>query len=279
MAVHDLLVIGVVRIKDSHLALPEQQALALQIVVKILVFVGTDMVRCEIGKNTEIEQESLCPVQHKGLGGDLHDHRLHTRVRHVAECLLQKRGLRRRIVRRDLLVPVEDFDRTDEANLKSRSLQDRLDHVCGRRLSLGARHSDDLHLGSGISIICRRDISHRIAGILDADDHGILDRRLPFKVRQVQVLLHNERCRAVQKCLPCELMAVSHGADNAEEKAVFSDLAGIVHDLTDLGSAQRADSLGIRDHFPCQRIKMIIQFADQFLNLHLLSPTCVSDNP
>ena len=66
-----------------------------------------------------------------------------------------------------------------------------------------------------------RDERHGVTGILHADDNGVRSGRLPFEIGQVQVLLHDERRRAVKERLSCELMAVPVRADDAEEQAVF----------------------------------------------------------
>ena len=55
VAVHDLLIIFVVRIEDTYPALAEEKALALQVVVEIFVLVGTDMIGRQIRENAEVE--------------------------------------------------------------------------------------------------------------------------------------------------------------------------------------------------------------------------------
>ena len=274
MSVADPLVIGVVRVEDPHLALPEQKALAVEIIVKILVLVGTDVVGRQVGEDTYIEQESLCPVHHQGLGRDLHDDRLHARVRHIAEGLLQNSGLRRRIIGGDPHVSIEDLDRADQADPEPGRFQDGLDHIGCGRLALGARDADDLHLRRGVLVVSRCDIGHGIARILHADDHRLFDRRLSREIREIQVLLHDQRRGAVHKCLSRELVSVADRSYDTEKQAARRDLSGIVDDLCDLCRAERAGSVGICNDFACQCIEMIIQFTDQFCDLHMLSPNC-----
>ena len=273
VAVHDPLVILVVRVEDTHSALPEQKALALQIVVEILVLVGADMIRGEICEDSQIEQKSLRSVQHQSLGGNFHDYGLHAGVRHILEGLLKDRGFGRRVVGLDLHIAIQDLNGADQADFEAGRLQDGLDHIGGSRLSLGSGHADDLHAGSGIAVIGGSDVGHGVSGVLHPYDDGILNGRLSFQVGQIQVLLYHQRGRTVQKHLPRELMPVPDGSLDAEEEAVFRHLSRVVDDLTDLGAAQSADLLVVHDGLTRQSIEMIIQFTDQFCDFHSLSPS------
>ena len=76
MPLKHLLHMAVVSVDDSHSALPKEHSLTLQILVKILVLIGTDMIRLQIGKHTEIEDKASRSVLHQCLGRNLHHNSL-----------------------------------------------------------------------------------------------------------------------------------------------------------------------------------------------------------
>ena len=269
VAVHDLSAVLVIHVENADSALPEEKALAGQIFIKVLVLLGTYVVRRQIGENPEVEQKSLRAVHLQGLGGDLHDNCLHSGVRHVPERLLKDSGLRCRVVRRDPLVAIQDLNGADKADLEPCCLQDRLDHIRRRSLALGACDTDDLHFRSRISVISGRNIGHCIARILNADNDRVLHRCLSCKVGQIQILLHHQAGRPLHEDLFRKLMAVEGLALDAEKKAVLHNLSRVIDDLRDLPPAKRTGPVRVRNDLTCQSIEMIIQFADQFRNFHI----------
>ena len=48
-----------IRIRYSDSALPKQHSLTIHILIKILMFIWTDMIRFNIGKNTNIKNKTL----------------------------------------------------------------------------------------------------------------------------------------------------------------------------------------------------------------------------
>ena len=52
MTVADPLIIGIVRVEDANFALPEQKTLAIEIIVEVLVLIGTDVVGRQVGEDT-----------------------------------------------------------------------------------------------------------------------------------------------------------------------------------------------------------------------------------
>ena len=67
MALQHFFQMFIVSIHDPHSALFEQHTLAADIVLKIFVFIRADMIRFNIGKNTQIKNKTRCPVEHQPL--------------------------------------------------------------------------------------------------------------------------------------------------------------------------------------------------------------------
>ena len=186
----------VIAVDDTDPALLEEQALTLLIILEILMLSGTDMIGGEIGKDTIVKDKALGPVQHQGLGRDLHNDRLNARVRHILKDLLQGQGFGGGVGGRNPDIAVQGLDRADQTYFEAGALQDGPDHVGGRGLSLGACNADDLHAGRGIAEPRGRDKGHGITGIIDTDDD-----RVPGRLAQIQILLHDQGLRPVLQCL------------------------------------------------------------------------------
>ena len=150
----------------------------MQVLIKILVLIGSYMIRRKIRKNSQIKHKACSPVQHQSLRRDLHYHCLHTAVSHIAESFLNLDRLRRRIRRRDPYFPVpsliERLDRTDQTCPYARGFQDRPDHISRCRLSFSPRYTYGLHLACGIIIKSSGNDCHCQPRILDTDDHRAL---------------------------------------------------------------------------------------------------------
>ena len=57
----------IVTIYDTNLTLLEKHGFAVQIIIKILVLIRSDMIRFNICENSKIKHKSLCPVKHQSL--------------------------------------------------------------------------------------------------------------------------------------------------------------------------------------------------------------------
>ena len=135
---------GIIRIDNTQTALLEKQGLALQIFLKRCMLIWSDMIRFDIGKDADIKGKTIHTMHHKSLGRYFHDRIITAGIQHLAEKLLHHIGFRCRIIGRDLFIPDDGFDGTDQTNFKTCIFHDGLDHVGGRRLSLGSCDTDDL---------------------------------------------------------------------------------------------------------------------------------------
>ena len=174
VALQDLFEVRVVPVEDPGPALTEQPALAMEVVLKILVLIGSDMVRGKIGKDPQIKDKAARPVEHEGLGRDLHDNCLHTAVRHIPEGFLKDNRLGSRILSRDtdlsLRRRIQGLDGSHKACPDSGRLQDRAHHIGRGGLALSSRDADDLHLFRRITVKGSAHHSHRFPGVLHPDD-------------------------------------------------------------------------------------------------------------
>ena len=63
MTGNDLIQMGIIRIYDTDPALSEQSAFTFQIFLKAGMLIGTDMIRFDVGKDTDLESNTGCPMQ------------------------------------------------------------------------------------------------------------------------------------------------------------------------------------------------------------------------
>ena len=120
------------------------------------MFIRSDMIRLNIGKDTDIEYKSLRPMHHQPLGRHFHHNGIAARIRHLPKITLQYIGLRRRIIRGNMLLPDDRFYRADQSHLPARMLQNGFDKISRCRLSLRPGNPDDLHTLCRMAKIGRR---------------------------------------------------------------------------------------------------------------------------
>ena len=80
----------IVSIDDSYLTLLKQQTLAVNIILKVLMLIRSDVVRLNVGEDSEIKDKALGSVEHKSLAGHLHYHSINSRIHHLLEIFLKK---------------------------------------------------------------------------------------------------------------------------------------------------------------------------------------------
>ena len=91
----------IVTVDDSHAALIKEHLLALEVVLEITVLIRSDVVRFNVGEDTEVKGESCGPMEHEPLGRCFHDHAVAAVLHHLGEVLLDQIRLRRRVGCRD----------------------------------------------------------------------------------------------------------------------------------------------------------------------------------
>ena len=142
---------SVIHIGNSQIALCKQDPFAAFVIFEVLMLVRADMILPQVRKDSNLKLDAGCPVKHQALGGNFHNHAVASGFHHLRKILMDRIRLRRRIVRRDGLIPDNCLNGADQAYFVAHSLQDRLDHVCGRSLALRPGNTDDLQLFGGIS--------------------------------------------------------------------------------------------------------------------------------
>ena len=188
--------------------------------LKISVLIWSYMIRLNICENSEIKHKSLCSVKHQTLGGHLHYHAVAASFHHLMKILLYHIRFRSRICRRNYFVSDDRLDRTDQTNLVSCVFQNRLYHVCGRRLSFCSCNSDCFQLFCRVAEIGGRNKRHRIACIFYKNYRNIFRRFCLF--------LHNESFRSLFDHIGDKLMSVHNSAPDTDKHGAFLCLSGIV---------------------------------------------------
>ncbi len=229
----DSLPVCIVLIDDTGPALLEQQTLTVQIILEIPVLPFADMIRLQIGKDAEVKDKALRPVQHQSLGRYLHHHRITASVGHLPEIFLHQIRFRRSVVCRNVRIADDDLDGADQSHLPARLLQNGTHKISTGGLPFCSRNADDLHLLSRMAEESSRQEGHRIPGIRHLDHRHI---RL---CRKLHLLLHKQYPRTGFHRRRREPVSVRHGARNADKHTARHYLPGVVDDIRHF-SIQRA---------------------------------------
>ena len=119
-------------IKNSNFALLKQKRLTAKIICKILVLIWTDMVRLDIGKNTNIKLKTCCSVKHQTLRRNLHNHAVAACLYHFCKVFLNQIRLRCGIGRRNFLLADNGFNGSDKSCFMTGIFQNGLYKIgCG----------------------------------------------------------------------------------------------------------------------------------------------------
>ena len=190
------------------------------------MLVRADVIRRNVHKNTVVEQNAACAVQHKPLTRDLHDHSFAARIRHFPETLLNLIGLRCRVLGRDVLLADGDTVGADESGRNTARLKQRAYHVGGCRLALGARHADGEEFPRRETEVCRRERRQGRPRIVRAVHGKPLRQRFDFAV-------NDYRRNALARKLGKQLVRVKIGALHADKQTARTDFPRIIHQCTE----------------------------------------------
>ena len=168
---------GIILIDDSQTALFKQKSFTELILFKICVFIGSDMIRLQIGENTDLKGKALRSVELQSLRSHLHHHDLTALLFHLLKIFLEQEGFRCRIICRDVFITDNGFYGSHQSYLIARLLQNGLDQVGCRSLSLCSCDPDYPKPVCRMPEISSRDKCHGIPGILHLNDGHISVRR------------------------------------------------------------------------------------------------------
>ena len=233
----DRLPVGIVPVHNPHPALSEQQALTLQVVVKIFMLIFPDMVRLQICKDSEIKDKSLRPVQHQPLRGNLHHHRITARIRHHPKIFLHQIRLGRGVFRMNMRLPDNDFYGADQPHLSACLLQNGLHQIGGGRFAFRSRDADDLHPLCRMPEICRRDKGKRVADIRHTNHRHIRS------LRQFYLMFCQQGRRPVAHRVRSELVTVRLCTRYADKQTAFDHLSGIINNIRYISFHRTAHAL------------------------------------
>ena len=184
------------------------------------------MILTEVGEDAHGEADTVDPIQHQRVGGDLHDHMGAARVGHLPQQLLQLEGLRCGALGVEHLAADHVLNGADKAHLGSGLLlQNTLDEVGGGGLAAGAGNADHGQLPGGVVEPVAGDDRQRPAGIL----HDYIGNS------GIRCMLADNAGRAPFPRHGDIFMAVRLRAGDGHEQAALPGLAGVVADIGDVG--------------------------------------------
>ena len=222
----------VVGVENAGPALPEEQALAVQIILEILMLGGADVVRLEVREHPDLKGDAVGAVQHQGLGGDLHDRAVHARFDHFPQIFLDHVGLGRGVGGGNVLLPDDRLDGPDETHAVARVLEDGAHHVGSGGLALGPRDADHRDLLCRIAEPGGRGVREAHPGVRDRDDGHLFGKCQ--SLRQRMAFLHHHSGRSRGNDLGKVAVAVAHGSRDGDEEAALSRSARIIDHIFDI---------------------------------------------
>ena len=216
----DLFKMRIIGIENAQPALLKQQALAVQIVVKILVLVGSDVIRLDIGKNADLKGHPVHTVHHQALRRHLHHTDILPGIRHPAQILLYRIRLRCRVERRRMLLANDRLDGSDQSHMIARIFQNRPHHVGRRRLALCPRDPDAADFICRVVEIRCRQLGQCLARIRHLHDGHI--------AADIHRLFHDDHLCAIVRHRRRVRMPVHIGTADTYKQAALARFPGIV---------------------------------------------------
>ena len=80
----------IISVNDSYLTLLKQQALTVNIIFKVLMLIGSDVVRLNVCEDSKVKDKALGSVKHESLAGYLHYHGIDSFFHHLLKVFLKK---------------------------------------------------------------------------------------------------------------------------------------------------------------------------------------------
>ena len=170
----------------------------------------------------------------EGLAGGFHHDVITALIPHHTEVVLKIIGLRRRVLRRQVMTAVLDTGRTDAADLLAGVLQDLLDHVCGGRLALCSGDGDDRHLPARMTETCRAERREGRTRILDPNDRDLVRYRREIEPEFGRILLDHDGLTALCDDRRDETVCIDIRTLHRIEDGPLHCFSRIKHDLMDL---------------------------------------------
>ena len=210
---------GVVGVDHAHAAVLEQDRLGVAVglhgLVEIQVVLG------QVREDAHGVGNPVHPVQHQGVGGDLHHHMGAARLPHLGQQGLQVPGLRRGPLRGDHGIADHVLVRADEAHLGPQHLlQHRLQEIRGGGLAVGAGDADHGHVLRRVAVEVGPQHRQGPAGVRHLDVGEV-----PLRRR-----LAHHRGGAALRRLANEGVAVRRKAPHGHEQVPGPDGPGVVAD-------------------------------------------------
>ena len=193
---------------------------------------GADVVGVQVGEHTDLVPHTRHAVHHNALAGNFHDTAVTPGVGQLAQDTLQVVAFGGGVVQVVVMVGVVDAVGANHAHPVPGGFQHCLDHVGGGSLALGAGHADHGHLPGGVAEIGRRQHGHGVTGVV-----GFQDGHLGHGGDHLggQIVLDDQRRRALGHHVGRKLMAVALGAHNADKKAAGGHFARVIVNVGYLG--------------------------------------------
>ena len=215
----------VVAVEYADVAAPEQDGLGFPVFLHGLVEI--QMILGQVGEYAHLEVNARHPVQHQGMGRNLHHHMGAARLLHLIKQLLQLKGFRGGALGFDDLVADHILNGTDQAHLGvQRLLQHGFQEIGAGGLAVGAGDAHKGHIVRRVAEEIGGRKGHGIPGILH-QHIGNVALRLPLTQHRRRALFHRHGD---------ELMAVGGIARHRHEQIAGLHVPGIIADTGDLQS-------------------------------------------
>lgn len=187
------------------------------------MFVRSNVIRFDIGKDTDIKSESCGSMKHQSLGGYFHHCTVTAFIQHLPQVFLHQKRFRCGIGRRDHGISDDCLDGSDQTHFVTGIFQNGFYHVSRCGFSFCSGDSDHTQLISRIIIVGCCHKCHRIPAVLYLDYCHIL--------RHFYRFFHNNCLRSLSGYTFCKCMTIHNGTTDTDKKRTFLCFSGIRNDF------------------------------------------------
>ena len=174
-----------IHIYNSMLALFQKHTLAMEIIIKIFMFIRSNMVRFNICKNTIVKCKAWNSVKHKSLWWNFHNNTFTSLLNHFCKSFLNNIRFRSCILCRSNFVTYYCFNSSNKSCLNANTFKHWTNHICSCCFSFSSCNTNSNKFLCRISKIISWHARKRKSCIFNLDNCYIF---LNFHI------IHNDNC-------------------------------------------------------------------------------------